>query len=154
MLKPFYTGFPQSFSACPVSKCWVFWGFLRANNDRDHTHTNNICQTPTPAHTRAHTRTHTHTHEEEKAYTSTAERKSFGKLDWPQRVISRPVVDSKILPNQGNHIYHRNLSFWVVYGFFFPAHTHTPTHKQHARTHTLGERLRGIKGQDEEGQQD
>ena len=62
-------GFPQSISACPVSKCWVFWGFLRANNDRDHTHKQYMPNTHTRTHPRTHPHTHTHTHTHPRART-------------------------------------------------------------------------------------
>ena len=55
---------------------------------------------------------------EEKAYTTTTERKSFGELFWPQRKTFQAGGGYKNpRKNQENHIYHRNLSsvapiFW------------------------------------------
>ena len=73
-----------------------------------------------------------------KAYTTTAERKSFGELFWPQRKTFQAGGGYKNpYKNQENHIHHRNLSsvdplfiflqrkdlHWsrAVYAFFFPA---------------------------------
>ena len=70
------------------------------------THTNNLCQPP-PPNTHTHT-THTHTHaNEEKAYTTTTERKSFRERFWKVLHWSR-----------------------LVYVFFFSlrTRTHAPTH--------------------------
>ena len=53
-----------------------------------------------------------------KTYTTTTERKSFGKLFWPQRQnFPGPWWIRKPYKNQENHVYHRNLSSVAPYFF-------------------------------------
>ena len=73
---------------------------------------------------------------EEKAYTTTTERKSFGELFWPQRrtfqagggyknpiKIRKAISTTDIFPLWTPFVLQRKVLHWIraVYGFFFPA---------------------------------